>query len=84
MSMKINNIEEERKKDIRYWNEEIFKINGKIDIAKTLTKKRKLQNKFIKKTTKVFNNKAKKFGFHLNIPVIHINKNEKFVLDYFI
>lgn len=82
--MKTNSIVKECKNDIRRWNEEVFKINGKIDTAKTLNEKRKIQNEFIEKMNIYFNEQAKKFGFHLNIPVIHINKNEKFILNYFI
>lgn len=84
MNMKINNIKLECKKDIRYWKEEIFKINGKIDIAKSLNEKRKIQKEFIEEMNIYFDKQTKNFGFHLNIPVIKINKNEKFILDYFI
>lgn len=84
MNTKMNNIELECKKDIRYWKEEIFKINGKIDIAKSLNEKRKIQKEFIKEMNIYFNEQTKNFGFHLNIPVIKINKNEKFILDYFV
>ncbi len=70
--------------DRLYWSREIFKINGKIDAARTLDEKRKIQNEFIEKMNKYFNRHTKLFGFHLNIPVIRINKNEKFILNNFI
>lgn len=83
MGMK-NNILVASEFDRSFWSKEIFKINGKIDIAKTLTEKRKIQKEFIEKMNEYFNQQTKIFGFHLNIPAININKNEKFTLNYFI
>lgn len=82
--MNSNSVEEKRKNDIRYLEEEIFKINGKLNIVRSLNEKRKIQKEFIEKMNIHFNNQTKKYGYHLNIPVIHINKNENFILDYFI
>lgn len=84
INTKINNISNECEFDRHYGSREIFKINGRIDIAKSLNEKRKIQKEFIKEINIYFNEQTKNFGFHLNIPVIKINKNEKFILDYFI
>ena len=84
INTKINNISNDCEFDRRYWSREIFKINGRIDTARTLDEKRKIQKEFIEKMNKYFDRHTKLFGFHLNIPVININKNEKFILNYFI
>ena len=78
------NISLEREFDRQYWFTEVFKINGRIDAARTLNEKRKIQEEFNKKMNEYFNRQTKIFGFHLNIPVIRINEKEKFTIINYI
>lgn len=77
-------ISREREFDRRYWYLEVFKINGRIEIARTLNEKRRIQKEFIKKMNEYFNRQTKIFGFHVNIPVIKIDTNEKFIINYYL